>query len=256
MSNAKVNKQQERRDAAREQARKLREAQQRREKRNRVLVIAGVVVFIAIVAAALFAIINSRNADPLEGVDSQPAGAIESGAIQLGADGVGSVSEGAPVVDVYLDYLCTHCWTFENLNEGVLEELAANGEATVNFHPIAYISGSDFNVRGASALAEVATQSPEHFGQFNNQLFAAQPEGGATPLSNEQIAEAAREVGVPEEVIETFDDVRYSDWVQGATEQARRDEIGGTPTVLIDGEPFTGWQQPGALAQAVTDAGA
>ncbi|WP_413451465.1 thioredoxin domain-containing protein [Georgenia phoenicis] len=256
MSNAKVNKQQERREAAREQARKLREAQQRREKRNRLLIIAGVIVFIAVVAAALFSIINSRNADPLEGVDSQPAGAIENGAIQLGPDGVGSAAEGAPVVDVYLDYLCTHCWTFENVNEGVLEELAANGEATVNFHPIAYISGSDFNVRAASALGEVATQSPEHFGKFNAELFAAQGEGGATPLSDEQIADVARELGIAEDVIETFADTRYSDWVQGVTEQARRDDIGGTPTILIDGEPFTGWQQPGALAQAVADAAA
>ncbi len=252
MSNAKVSKQ-ERRDAAREQARKLREAQQRREKRNRLLIIAGVVVFIAIVVAALVSIINSANRPPLEGVE-KPAGAIESGAIQLGADGIGSVSEGAPVVDVYLDYLCTHCANFEAINEGVLEDLAANGEATVNYHPVAYIGGSDFNVRAANALAVVATDSPEHFAEFNNQLFVAQGEGGATPLSDDQIAEAGREVGVPGDVVETFTDGRFTEWVEGVTEQAQRDEIRGTPTILIDGEDFGGWQQPGALAEAVTGA--
>lgn len=255
MSNAKVNKQ-DRRDAAREQARKLREAQKRREKRNRLLIIAGVVVFIAIIVAALVSIIGSANRDPLEGVDSQPAGAIESGAIQVGSDGVGSANEGAPVIDLYLDYLCGHCANFEAINAGVLDELAANGEATVNYYPIAYISGSDFNVRAGSALGEVATQSPEHFGEFNTQLFAAQGEGGGTPLSDDQIADVARELGIADDVIDTFADHRYSDWVQGTTEQARRDDIGGTPTVLIDGEEFRGWQQPGALAQAVTDAAA
>lgn len=253
MSNAKVNKQ-ERRDAAREQARKLREAQKRREKRNRLLIIAGVVVFLAIVVAALVSIISSANRSPLEGLDDQPAGVNESGAIQVGADGVGSTSGDAPVVDVYLDYLCTHCASFEAINAGVLEELAANGEATVNYHPIAYISGSDFNIRAGNALGVVATQSPEHLGEFNTQLFAAQGEGGATPLSDEQIAEVAREVGVPDDVIETFTDGQYTEWVEGLTEQARRDDIGGTPTILIDGEEFTGWQQEGALAQAVTDA--
>ena len=253
MSNAKVSKQ-ERRDAAREQARKLRAAQKRREKRNRLLIIGGVVVFIAIVVVALISIINSANRDPLEGVDSQPAGAIESGAIQFGADGVGSVSEGAPVVDVYLDYLCTHCASFEAINAGVLDELAANGEATVNYHPIAYIGGSDFNIRAGNALATVATDSPEQFGEFNTQLFAAQGEGGATPLSDDQIAEVGRQVGVPDDVVETFTDGRYTEWVEGATEQARRDDIDGTPTVLIDGEDFRGWQQEGALAQAVTGA--
>jgi len=255
MSNAKVNKQ-ERRDAAREQARKLREAQKRREKRNRLLIIAGVVVFIGIVAAALFTIISNANRSPLEGVDAEPAGVNASGAIQVGADGVGSVNEGAPVVDIYLDYLCTYCAQFEELNAGVLDELAANGEATVNYHPVTYIGASDFNLRGANALGEVATQSPEHFGAFNEQLFAAQGEGGATPLSDEQIAEVAREVGVPDEVIDTFGEGRYNDWVAAVTEQSRRDGVGGTPTVLIDGEEFTGWQQEGALAQAVADAGA
>jgi len=254
MSNAKLSKQ-ERRDAAREQARKLREAQKRRERRNRVLIIAGVVVFIAIVAAALFSIISSANKDPLEGVE-QPAGATEQGAIQVGADGVGSVSEGAPVVDLYLDYLCGHCANFEAINAGVLDELAANGDATVNYHPVAYIGGSDFNIRAANALATVATDSPEHFGELNTQLFAAQGEGGATPLSDDQIADVAREVGVPDDVIDTFTDGRFTEWVEGATEQARADDIRGTPTVLIDGEDFTGWQQPGALEQAVTDAAA
>lgn len=253
MSSAKLSKQ-DRREAAREQARKLRELQKRRERRNRILIITGVVVFIGIVVAALISIITAGNRPPLDGVDERPAGAIASGAIQVGADGVGSVSEGAPVVDLYLDYLCTHCANFEAINGGVLDELAAAGEATVNYHPVAFIGGSDFNIRAANALAVVATESPEHFGEFNTQLFAAQGEGGATPLSNDQIADVAREVGVPEEVVETFPDGRYNDWVQGVTEQAQRDEIRGTPTVLIDGEEFRGWTQPGALEQAIRDA--
>lgn len=255
MSNAKVNKQ-ERREAAREQARKLREAQQRRKKRNRLLVIAGVIVLLAIVTAALYSIISSANRPPLEGVDTEPAGVTESGAIQVGADGVGSSSEGAPVVDVYFDYLCTFCAQFEALNGGVLDELATSGAATVNHYPITFITASDFNLRGSNALAEIATQSPEHFSDFNEQLYAAQGEGGATPLSDDQIAGVAREVGVPDDVIESFTDGRYNEWVQAVTEQARRDDIRGTPTILIDGEAFTGWQQEGALAQAVADAGA
>ncbi|HLT83394.1 MAG TPA: DsbA family protein, partial [Phototrophicaceae bacterium] len=91
---------------------------------------------------------------------------------------------------------------------------------------------------------------------FNTELFAAQGDGGATPLSDDQIADVAREVGVPDDVIESFADGRHNSWVAGVTEQARRDDVRGTPTVLIDGEEFTGWQQEGALAQAVSDAAA
>ena len=84
--NAKLTKQQ-RRDAAREQARKLREAQQRREKRNRLLIIVGALVFIAIVIAAIISIVVAANRAPLEGVDDQPSAATEEGAIPVGADG-------------------------------------------------------------------------------------------------------------------------------------------------------------------------
>jgi len=253
--NAKLTKQQ-RRDAAREQARKLREAQQRREKRNRLLIIIGVIVFIAIVAAAIVSIVVAANRAPLEGVDEQPSVATEDAAFPVGADGVGSVNDGAPVVDVYLDYLCIYCAQFESINGADLDELADGGEATVNYRPVAFLTAnSDFSVRGANALAVVAEDSPEHFTDFNMELFAAQGEG-ATPLSDEQIAQIGLDVGVPQDVVDTFTDGRFNDWVVAATEHAAGEGVGGTPTVLIDGEELEPgvWQNPGALAQTIRDA--
>ncbi|MEE6281481.1 DsbA family protein [Georgenia sunbinii] len=251
-STAKQQSKQERRDAAREQARKLREAQQRRNRRNRILIITGVVAFVAVVVIAVVSILTAANRSPLEGIDGEPAGATDNGGIVLGAEGVGSTNEGAPEVEVYLDYLCTHCWTFETTNAGVLDELATAGEATVTFHPVAFMSdASNFSQRGAQALAVVATAAPEQFSTFNEGLFSAQPEGGATVLSDEQIAGVATEVGVPQNVIDSFAEGEFSEWVSAATQQATKDGIGGTPTILIDGEEFTGWQTPGALAEAV-----
>lgn len=247
-SSAKQSKQQ-RRDTAREQARKLREAQQRRERRNRILIIGGVLVFVAAVVVAVVSILGAANRNPLEGIDSQPAGAAENGGIVVGAGGVGSPNEGAPELQIYLDYLCTHCWSFENINAEAVQELAESGDATVSYHPVVFMG--DFSRRGANALATVATESPEHFVAFNEGLFAAQPEGGATALSDEQVGEIAASLGVPQEVIDHFTEDRYDSWVQAATERATRDGIQGTPTVLIDGEEFTGWQTPGALAEAV-----
>lgn len=251
MSSTNTSKQskQQRRDAARDQARKLREAQQRRERRNRILIIGGVLVFVAVVVIAIVSILSAANRNPLEGLDSEPAGASENGGIVVGAEGVGNVSEGAPVVDVYLDYLCTHCWTFESTNASALDELVTAGEATVSYHPVVFMG--DFSRRGANALATVASASPEHVSAFNEGLFAAQPEGGATALSDEQIAEVASSIGIPQDVIDSFAAGQFNDWVDAATEKASKDGIGGTPTILIDGEEFTGWQTPGALAEAV-----
>lgn len=254
MASAETTKQskQERREAAREQARKLREAQKRRERRNRILIISGVVVFVAAVVIAVVWILTSANRSSLDNVDSQPAGATENGGITVGAGGVGSPNEGAPEIQVYLDYLCTHCWTFETTNGADLEELAASGDATVTYHPVAFMSDpSGFSQRGAEALAAVATDAPDQLSAFNQGMFAAQPEGGATVLSDEQVAEVAVNAGVPQEVVDSFGDGRFEDWVTGATQQASSDGVQGTPTILIDGEEFSGWQAPGALADAV-----
>lgn len=79
---------------------------------------------------------------------------------------------------------------------------------------------------------------------------------GATPLSDEQIAQVGLDVGVPQEVVDTFTDGRFNDWVVAATEHAAGEGVGGTPTVLIDGEELEPgvWQNPGALAQTIRDA--
>lgn len=251
---------QERRQAAREQARKLREAQQRREKRTRMLIIAGVVAFVAIVAFALFSILNQGGG--IDEVETAPATATEAGGIPVGADGTGSTNEGAPVVDVYLDYQCTWCALFEQANAATLDELASSGEATVVYHPISILdssgNGSGFSTRAAQAAAVVADQAPEQFPAFNTALFAAQGPEGGVPLSDEQIAEVALEVGVPQDVVDSFGGSTFRDWVQAATQQATEDGVRATPTIRINGEDLdalgVNWQQEGALAQAVAAA--
>lgn len=257
-SSTKQQEKQARRDAAREQARKLREAQQRREKRNRLLIIGGVIAFVAIVAVALISILSSSGGPDLSETE-RPSTATEAGAIPVGADGAaGTVNEGAPTVDVYYDFQCPHCATFEATNGDVLNELAANGEATIEYHPISILdnsgNGSGFSTRGAQAVAVVAHEAPELFPEFNAALFDAQGPGGGVALTDEQIAEAAAEVGVPQDVIDNFGGSTFRDWVRAATTKAAEEGVTATPTIHINGEDFVGWQNPEAFTKAVTDA--
>ncbi|MFC4553767.1 DsbA family protein [Georgenia faecalis] len=256
-STTPANAKQERRDAAREKARKIREAQQRREKRNRILIIAGVVAFVAVVVVALYSILSQS--DPqLDEVDSAPSTALATGGIPVGASGAaGSENEDVPVVDIYLDYQCHWCAVFEQTNAEALDTLATSGEATIVYHPIAILDGSDtgFPMRAAQAAAVVADQAPEQFTAFNVAVFAAQGPEGGVPLSDEQIAEAALSAGVPQEVVDSFGGDAFRDWVKASTAQATEDGVSGTPTIRIDGEDMGGdWQQPGALETAVAEA--
>ena len=55
----------------------------------------------------------------------------------LGGQGVaiGSVTEGAAVLDVFFDYSCPHCAEFDSLHTDEISKLLDNGEATLVLHP-------------------------------------------------------------------------------------------------------------------------
>ncbi|NCD17211.1 MAG: disulfide bond formation protein DsbA [Actinobacteria bacterium] len=257
---------QQRREAAREQARKLREEQERREKRNRLIVIVGVVVGLVAVAALVWAIVSSSGRSALDDV-ARPAGSDAAGGIPVGSSlEAGTTNEGAPEVSVYLDYTCSYCGQFEAVNAADLETLAAGGEATVRFHPVAILDGSDgaytdFSGQAVNAAATVAEYAPAQFLDFHTELFtlwdAAVQEAvdaGASAVEEPTVADiqaTAAAVGVPQDVVERIPDGEFADWVAATTRQFGRDGFQGTPTVLVDGEEFLGWPEAGALADEV-----
>lgn len=246
-----------RREAAVEQARVLREAQAKRERRNRLLIIGALVAVLALVVVVVTVIIAQGSRSALADVES-PAGANESGGIAVGAAGVGSENEGAPVVQVYSDFICPYCGLFETTNGVTLEELAASGEATVVYHPVAFLdqysNGTQYSTRAAQAVAVVADAAPAQFVAFNRALFENQPAENTDGLSDEEIAAVAVGVGVPQEVADSFAEGRFTEWVTAASEQATRDLARpATPTILIDGEVFAGdWTDPDAFRAAIT----
>lgn len=243
---------QERRDAARERARELREAQQRRERRNRWILISGIVAFVAIVAIAIVAIVNNGSNGASGDVADRPAGGTDDGAITVGSGGAGTVNEGAPEVDVYLDYACPHCAEFEATYGQQISDSVEAEDITLRVHTVAYMDdsgdGSGISSRGGRAAAAVADGAPEEFMEFNNQLFAEQA-ASQGEVSDEQIAQVAADVGVDEGVIDSFGPDTFNDWIVYTTSQARNDDIDGTPTVKVDGEEVS--PQPGWLEEAV-----
>lgn len=267
----------ERRDAAREQARVLREQQAKRDKRNKLIAIGGLsaAVVTLVVVAALIIIPSlgpgiAYTADDAESITpadvTAPSTAQDNGAIPVGQEGVAgeAAADGDVVVSVYFDYMCPYCGMFEEANDAELAELRAAGGVTVDYHPIAFLDaqsqGAEYSTRAANAAAVVADQAPEQFAAFSSALFANQPEEGTKGLSDEEIADLAAEAGVPDAVVDRFtatadgaDWRTFAPWVVAATNQATTD-LGGlsTPTVLIDGEKFTGdLYTAGPLTEAV-----
>ena len=273
----------QRRDEARAAALKLREQQQRVAKRQRTIAIGVGVGGVIVLAVLIWTILAQGNRSPLADVALRPAGSTLSGGIPVGPEGKAGVTEGAAsdavVVAVYSDYICPYCGLFETTNGPALDQMREAGEIIVEYHPLAAFDdqsmGTKYSTRAATAAAVVAGLAPEHFVKFNNGLFANEPSEGTEGLTDAEIADIARQAGVPDAVAATIEsgeylgtqtdaagkplDQTYVPWVLAATEQASKD-LGqlGTPTIVIDGKVLDtkqyNWQEAGVLAQAIADA--
>lgn len=278
-SNAPQTKAQ-RREAARAEALAMREAQAKRDKRNRLITIGalvgGLLVLVGVFLAIWIPAMNDRNETldaVAEGDLSQvesPANSTDDGGIPMGAEGVAGTDNGAEAVEigVYLDYMCPICGTFEETNGETLDALRESGDVTVVVHPVSILDrtsqGSQFSTRAAAAAAFVADRAPEAMNQFNTLMFENQPAEGTEGLTDEQIADLAEQAGAPADVAAQIADgtaaETYADWVATATSLVTQDEAlsnpqsggFGTPTITIDGERWDGnWQDPTALSSAV-----
>lgn len=260
----------ERREAAREKARILREEQKKRERRNKFFIQGGIIVAVLAIAALVVTLIlqNTRPDGPgpenmaSDGIlltASEDGGitAVETPALAAGEEPTPTVpDESGTVANIvmYIDYLCPFCGQFEMTNAESIRTMVEQGAATLEVHPVAILTnksaGSQYSLRAANAAACVADSSPDSFFDFNAALFENQPEEGTTGLSNDDLKALAAEVGVssPSTVERCIDDTQFKSWVQDATTRAltgpvpnsELPSITGTPTVLVNGQQYAG----------------
>ncbi len=285
-----------RREAARAEAARLRQEQERRAKRTRRIAVGGLVAAV-LVLVVVFALVLRQGAATREAFDdvafgggeqdvqapeladvTAPGVSDDSGGVTVSADGVGSAGDAPVDVTVYLDFMCPFCGQFEAANGPVLAEKVAAGEVAVTYHVVSILdsqsAGTFYSTRAANAAAVVAERDPEHYADFVTALFADQPAEGTAGLTDEEIADVAADAGVPAEVTEQFTATvtgtytadgeeregtwrTYAPWVAAVTQQAAAD-LGElrTPTVLIDDEPFTGDLTTAGALEQALDAAA
>ncbi|SFO02810.1 DsbA family protein [Mycetocola miduiensis] len=263
----------QRRQATREKAKELRDAQRKQEKRKRAFLQGGIlVVVIAIVAGVAF-ILTSAIRPPAPGpmnmasdgiVIGTDLQAVETPALAAGAAPVStSVDANVPNIRIYVHYLCPVCGQFEKANAEQLATWAENGTATVEYHPIAILTGrsagSQYSLRAANAAACVANYAPDSFFAFNTLMFDKQPEEGTEGHSNDDLkkivadaiktdAGTATAGPVQTNIAKCIDDASYKAWVQSATDRATTepvphsslDKVKATPTVLVNDKQYTG----------------
>lgn len=252
-----MSKNNDRRDAARQQAERIAAKQAASENRTRNTLIGVVaVVVLALVGVGYLLVKESQKTTLSDFSGAAPAAADLHGGIPFGGQDAtaGVENEGAPTVGVYADFHCPACAAFDEINADEVRELAESGRATIVYHPVNILDNTNdntgYSTRAANAFVEVVESSPEKALAFMESLFANQP--GGEGLSDEEIGQIASTVGVSDDVIGKFTDGKYVEWIDAARVQASRDGMQHTPSVAFDGKiEDIDWQQPGALTERV-----
>lgn len=241
---------QERREAQREQLRKQRQAELKRQRTVRTVVIAAITV-VALVIVAAASLLIYRAMQPAGPVATPEGMSAEQPYLSLGAP----EDSGAPVVEIHLDFMCPHCGSFEEINAEDLATMVENEEATVHIVPRRFMdaqsTSGDFSSRAANALVSVYADDPANALAFQKLVFANQPALGTEGLSNEELWAFAQEAGASEQVKADIDAKTYQPWVRQVSDPHGEETGGGTPYVEIDGTTFEGWNAPGGLREAV-----
>lgn len=235
------------REAARRQAASLSKKGSNRQRTQRLIIgVASILVLVLLGWGGwiIFQASQSTLLSDFEG--TSPATANDRGGVPIGSAGAGSPNDGAVELQVYIDFSCPACASFEEVNGADIKEMVDDGTITAIYHPVNYL-GPHSEVAG-NAFLTVAEGSPEHALTYAEQLFTL--DQGASP---EQFAALATELGVPEDVAGEIAGSTYNEWLSVASDQARRDGARGTPTIMVNGDtlnPDAGgpnWSQPGEL---------
>jgi protein-disulfide isomerase len=167
---------------------------------------------------------------------------------------VGSAT--APVtVDLYEDFQCPNCKAFEAESGQTIAQLIAAGTVQAHYHGMAFLDTSandQYSTRALNAAAVVlATAGPDAFQAFHDLLFANQPPETGSGLTDDQLVAYAQQAGATGSSVRTdIQGLAYGDWVKKSTDQASKDGVTGTPTVLVDGKPLSD-HSPDGLTAAV-----
>ena len=260
----------EQRDAARQKAKALREQNQKKAKRSKLVIqISVVLVALGIVGgvAAVIAIeAANRVAAPV--VDDAPKNLSEFGGLKIGvglqaftADKTPTPEASetkAPEIVVYVDYQCPICQACDLPNSAQIRSWVDTGAATLEIRPISFLdraSLNEYSSRAANAAFCVANFEPDSYFDMHSNLMINQPAEGQEGLDDNELFKVAEQSGAgTNEVKGCIQNKSFADYIEQHTQNVLNTPqqgvtVTGTPTVLVNGNKFS-WATGDELVSA------
>lgn len=186
-------------------------------------------------------------AQPLEGVDRLPAGADASGALLIGNP------DAEQVVELFVDFQCPYCQRWEQeFGEAVAAQALKDGsDLLLRLYPLAFLKETDVLASpGASARASNAaacladSEDASVLTAFTKAVYAsADPSEPDGQFPTEQLVAFAQQSGAGEQAVTCIQEQTFLPFVQAVTKASFARGVGGTPTLIVNGDaaenPFT-----------------
>jgi len=193
------------------------------DKGTRNLVIAMVAFIVAV--GIIFSFISNRASSNF----AIPAAVSE-------ADGYGIVLNptATPTIDVWVDYQCPACRTFEVLNGGYLNEVIAQKKAKVVFHPLTFIGAESIIAANAAACAA----DENKFVDMNLALFQNQAGSeNSGKWQGDVMLAIGESIGIKSESFkQCVREGNYVKWTRNVTDASASKNVNSTPTIRINGK--------------------
>jgi protein-disulfide isomerase len=153
------------------------------------------------------------------------------------ADAVGGLVMGSgPVrVDVYVDYQCPPCSTFEESTGDVLTDYMASQRITLSIHPVAYIDDRSENRYATRAAAAMACAYESGKGaEFHAYLLENQPAEDTAGPTDDNLIAAGQTLGMGDRYATCVANEEKVGWVAEATDAAEDADVNSVPAVYVN----------------------
>lgn len=205
----------------------------------------GTVLFIVVALAGVAAYSNSSKNSTLPGGTSAKDGY-----------GITFNTSATPQIDIWEDFQCPICHTFEGINGSYINEVASSGKAKVIFHPMSFIGPESKIAANAAACANVEGK----FLQFHTALYEDQ---SSTENSGHWNSAAmlglGKKIGITSSTFANcVNQNKFDGWVSKIEDSAASKNVNATPTVFINGKELdrqTQYMNADAFKAALTAAG-
>ncbi|MGW4895108.1 DsbA family protein [Kitasatospora sp. NPDC004240] len=237
------------RPSARERIQEAHLREQRAARLRRNIVIGLSVAVVAALAGGTAIAVKAADKDDKDAAGASAALVVPANA--TGPDGTVIVygkADAPHTLQVFEDFRCPVCKTFEAVNGGTVKQLADEGQIKVEFRLAAFLDknlGGKGSRTALAAAGAALNEGVDKFKQFHDVLYANQPEESEDGFGDvNRILDLAGQVpGLKTDAfVKAVNERTYAPWAAKVAAAFDDSGVRGTPTVKVDGKPLTLFQ--------------